>query len=262
MDEDIASIVGRLAKPSAMLGKHALGQVLRLSTALKQETSSRSTHLLGKAREGQWPVLYSYMSDGWGCKISSGQSFHLGQHLVRREGRVRAEFLLEKSMVKTLSPSGVVHTALRWEQPRGLGAGKTGWNMFQAALEHETVMREYVPEGIVMTFVLQDGLHYGCMARRLLARQELFYDASDDPEVAEDPEHPSRLTDWFFSLRCIAHVASSSISWGMAEFSTKAVLDEVHIGIASCRNSSQEIFQVVHEFVCSSVVFEDSFVVY
>lgn len=258
MSEDIGDVVRRLARPSAMLGKHAIGEVLRLTTAIKEETTSRIKELLERANREGWPVLYTYMSDGWGCKISSGQAVHVGEHIVRREGRVRAEFLLEKSILKTLSPSGVVHTALRWEQPRGLGAGKTGWHVFQAAVEHDTVLRDYVPQGMVMTFLLQDGLHVQGMSRRMMARQELFYDASDNPEVADDTEHPLRLTDWCFGMRCIAHVASSAISWGMAEFCTKTLLDEIHIGIASCRNSSHELFQVVHEFVCTQVVFQDS----
>lgn len=137
MEEDIGAVVRRLCTPSAMLGKHALGEVLRLTTAIKQEAVARTSELLNKARGGTWPVLMTYMSDGWGCKVSSGQACHVGQHIIRREGRVRAEILLEKTMLKTLSPAGVVQSALRWEEPRGMGKGKTGWHIFQAAVEHD-----------------------------------------------------------------------------------------------------------------------------
>lgn len=241
-----------------MLGNHAVGEVLRLTAAIKQETNSRARDLLHKASVHGWPVLYTYMSDGWGCKVSTGRAVHVGQHLVRREGKVRAEFLLERSMFKTMSPDGPVQTSLRWEQPRGFAAGKSGWHIFQAAVEHETVLRGLGLGGVVMTFLLQDGLHISGLLRRLQARQELYYDSSENAGVAGDPEHPDRLTDWFFSMRCIAHVASSSISWEAAGFSAKDLLDEVHIGIASCRNSSNELFQVVCEFVSSRTLFQDS----
>eukprot|EP00959_Pyramimonas_sp_CCMP1952_P118880 2485399-Pyramimonas_sp.AAC.1 len=198
------------------------------------------------------------MSDGWGCKISDSKTALLGEHVLRRTGRVRAEFLLEKSIVKTISPSGEIRSAMRFEAPRGLGQGKTGWHMLQAAVDHEETLRQHVHDGVVITFVLQDGLHFAGMSRRMEARCDLFYDALDDPSVSTDPHHPLRLSDWFFGMRCIAHVASSAISWGMSEVSTKQLLDDIHIGIKSCRDTSNELFQVVFQFVCSAhVVFED-----
>lgn len=97
-EESIIDIVKRRSRPAAMLGNHAVGEVLRLTAAIKHETTSRARDLLHRASSQGFPVLYTYMSDGWGCKVSTGRVVHVGQHIVRREGKVRAEFLLERSM--------------------------------------------------------------------------------------------------------------------------------------------------------------------
>jgi hypothetical protein len=46
----------------------------------------------------------------------------------------------------------------------------------------------------------------------------------------------------FCSLRGVPHVASSAIGNSMIDFKDKALLDEIHIGIASLENSSHSFF--------------------
>ncbi len=95
--------------------------------------------------------------------------------------------------------------------PRGLGEGKLGWRVFQAAMEPQPDTREVVPTGRVMDFSVQDGLRNAGMARRFHARDELWRDTSEDSEVAENRYHATRKTHWNLSLRSVAHSTISSL---------------------------------------------------
>ena len=128
--------------------------------------------------------------------------------------------------MKTITASHVVKTAYRWEQPRGLGEGKSGWNIFQAVCEHQGVLREEIPKSIITNLALQDGLHFRSMGRRMAARDDLWYDCHESVDVAYDPYHPLRLHHWNFHARCVAHVVSSGLAKGMCEFSSKDILGE------------------------------------
>ena len=258
MVEEFREWVRAMCRPSTMLGRNAGPRVQKLCKAIKEEIRSQRAVLIAKAQSPDCPMMVTYMSDGWGCKVSTNTRLHVGSQAINREGKYRAEFLLEKSVMKTLSPCGRIFSSLCWDEPRSLSSGKSGWYVFAAATDHDNVIRSHKPEGIVLTMVLQDGLHAQSMGRRMQARGDLFYDCSDDNDVATDAWHPIRLKDWHFRLRCVAHSLSSAISWGLAEFSSKALLDEVHIGIASCQNTSTEIFQVVTEYVYDYSAFQRS----
>lgn len=180
--------------------------------ALTTETESRSRALVVQANQENRPVLYVYLSDGWSCKMSSAVAGKCDGKTIRREGKVKAEFLLERSLLKSMSANGEVSTSIRLMQPRSLGKGKSGWNCFQAACQFDPLMRELCPDSVILQMVLQDGLHAGSMGRRMLARVELGYDCSENIEIAGDPEHPSRLTDCFL---CVAsHTSHQAQSLG------------------------------------------------
>ena len=50
-------------------------------------------------------------------------------------GRSRAEFLLERGIVKVLDDNDDVHMAMILSHPRGMTLGKKAWNVFTAACD-------------------------------------------------------------------------------------------------------------------------------
>ena len=45
------------------------------------------------------PLMQTYMADGWGCTVRSTSTFTLGSHSVRRKGKHRHEFLLQRRLL-------------------------------------------------------------------------------------------------------------------------------------------------------------------
>mgnify|MGYP000057996702 FL=1 len=79
------------------------------------------------------PVLYAYLSDGWGCYVE--ETFIDPSCVVVRKGRSRAEFLLERGIVKVLDDNDDVRMAMILSHPRGMTLGKKAWNVFTAACD-------------------------------------------------------------------------------------------------------------------------------
>ena len=67
MAEDFASIVRRLATARNILGKHDDGEMLKVAAAIKQGAEEEWDKLLRDAKSAGDPVVYVYMSDGWGA---------------------------------------------------------------------------------------------------------------------------------------------------------------------------------------------------
>lgn len=247
--------VFQLCQPSAALGPTAITECRRLFRSITGVLQERWTSLLTSAVRDRRPILYVYGSDGWSTKLSECHAFKIGSRTIRREGRVRAEFLLEKTILKTIDDELRVSMAMRYSVPRSLTDGKLGWHMFQAAVEHDDYIRLKAPTGICIQWYLQDGLHHAGLARRLHARSEMFYDsAAAEGEAMEEPL--AKEMDWTLSWLCTSHVTSNAVKWGMSRHSSEQVHEDIHIGILALRNSSEELLKVVDRFVATRVIYE------
>lgn len=65
-----------------------------MGQAMSAMMNKRAVELLAAA--GNDPVMFAYMSDGWGAPVASRTSATFGEHLVLRRGRYRHELLLER----------------------------------------------------------------------------------------------------------------------------------------------------------------------
>eukprot|EP00974_Lingulodinium_polyedra_P042252 4055109-Lingulodinium_polyedra.AAC.1 len=73
-----------------------------------------------------------------------------------------------------------------------------------------------MPQQIVVSFYLQDGLHAGSFNRWHRARHELYYDVRvGDGDAAASEQ---RCKDWAIGMRCLLHVASSAVKWSLAQW--------------------------------------------
>eukprot|EP00974_Lingulodinium_polyedra_P047725 4582194-Lingulodinium_polyedra.AAC.1 len=118
--------------------------------------------------------------------------------------------------------------------PRLLEA-KGGWDVLGASLVHAWP-RHHAPQAIIVNIYLQDGLHAVSFGRRQQARHELYYDVA--AADGEEALLAGRLRDWVLPMRCMLHVASSSLKWGLSRWCSESVLDDTHMVIKSCINSS------------------------
>ena len=64
--------------------------------------------------------------------------------------------------------------------------------------------------------------------------------------------------DWTVGMRCILHVASSAIKWGLSPHSSEAVLDDAHKCIKGLRSSSESLLALVRSHVVSHTRYLDS----
>ena len=250
----IRRLAGRLSTPSAVLNSEEEGQLRKLADVVAHELRVRWDDLLQEAIAREFPILFAYASDGWGTKVAEGHAFACGSHIIRREGRVYTEFLLQRAILKSISPNLSVRIAMNIVEPRGLGAGKTGWNIWQAACDFAGLFRHDAGSNIVMSVYLQDGLHAAGFSRRMMGRHELPFGVElGEGSGLVDPA--AREKEWCFGWSCSSHAASNAIKWGLAPYSTSFVTEALHIAIASLKNSSEEILKVVNLFVATRVVF-------
>jgi hypothetical protein len=62
------------------------------------------------------------------------------------------------------------------------------------------------------------------------------------------------LTDFILFIHCVAHVFSLSMKWGLAPWSTKDILSNIHIAIKACNRSSYALYDQFDLFLSSRVV--------
>ena len=133
-------VVQSLATPSACLGDSGRWRSDICCSVLKTMLGRRwDTHLREAART-ESPVLFAYLSDGWGTKMPTQHRHVVGEHVFRREGKVRVEYLCERGILKTFSPTGEIRMAMRMSEPRGMAHGKSGWHIFAACCEYQDMM--------------------------------------------------------------------------------------------------------------------------
>ena len=216
--------------PSTALEKHCAPELEFLVSITQQVVAYRMARMLHQARSGD-PVMQIYASDGWATRLSDCHAVRVAGFIVKREGRVRAEFLLERHMLKVISPSGHIAFALQVSVPRCLLSGKTGWHLWEAAKQHQDFLREQVPAGIVISWYLQDGMHHSNLKWKFEAMHELYYRLQEEEEEEGDQqvEVLAREKDWNFTWLCTSHVASNAIKWAMHTMSSEEIHDSIAI---------------------------------
>ena len=150
--------VRRLATPSLTLSPKDSAAVERLASCLDATLQRRWHILLKNAVDEELPLLYCYASDGWGTKLSEGHSYSIGPHIIRREGRVYTEFLLQRAVLKSIEADSAINMAMSIVAPIGMGEGKSGWHIWQAACNFTELLRFSAAHNIVMSVYMQDGL--------------------------------------------------------------------------------------------------------
>ena len=166
------------------------------------------------------PSFESYQSDGWSTFVSSHHLSEVGAYRVTRTGRARKEFLLERAIYKTTDPSHHITSKLYITPPKPMDEGICGWNVFGAASDQSTMLREAGHRGVIGSHYLQDGLHADNFLRRQRARHRLYYEEDiylGDP----DARYKESQMDLVFGGRCKIHTGSNGIKWAMKPWSSE-----------------------------------------
>ena len=166
------------------------------------------------------------------------------------------DFLIERVLVKTRLPAGEVRFSLRTSPAKKMD-DKSGWSIFSASLD-SPFHRTHVPRGIVQTVYLQDGLHAEQFLQRQRARHALYYQLMES-EMEPDEVWWLSVQDWQWGFWCVLHIASLAVKWGMRmQLRDAAVLESVHLSVASLRNAVGVIMDQTDEFIATRVVCRDS----
>ena len=256
MDRDqIRGMIEELRGTGTDLDTESLALMHKVCCIIERMTSDRCRNLVSMA--GKRPVLAVFMSDGWSCDIRQRVRESAGDVVVNRTTRLRTEFILQRSMIKTLIGSDM-HFAVKIERPRPLAEKKCN-DIWVAANDHMAMLKLQGHKGISITFYLQDGLMAKPFGKRMQARHKLFFNPKHCPLKFDDEADLmlSELSDWVFALNCAAHCASRALKWGLMTMVVgESLLEDVHILCSSLLRASTGLHKNVREFVARCVSFD------
>ena len=250
---DIKALMQELTSTAVDMSGDQLTDLHRACTIIEEITSFQCNQIISGC--GDRPCLQIFMSDGWSTDIRT--RFRESSHGldVRRTGRLRTEFIVQRMIVK-----GVVNSemqiAMKVERPRPLAAKKC-IDIFSAACDHCPLLKLSGHKGISVSVYLQDGLFAAPFGNRMHARHNLFF--KHCPLKFADPSDKDmcELQDWVLTWCCIAHSASRALKWGLKLLITDSeLLESIHMSISSLLRASTGIHQSVHQFIMSCVAYD------
>jgi uncharacterized membrane protein len=247
---------------------------LNFTAASKSSSASEVPHMLAVAacfaafREEQFdeilklanktdaPTSNAFQSDGWWTKTATICTKRVDGILIKRTGFTRNEHLLEIQVLKTISVVGNITMCTSAPEFSKL-ASDSGWVIFKSACgatPMSSALEAHGGERVQQQWYLQDGLHSAAFARDMRARHHLYHrQVAYYAGTGEAGQRCGRC--WTGGMRCCFRSASSGLKWGMTPYSSKDILDAVHITIQSCINFSSEILNEIPSVVMSRTRF-------
>ena len=185
------------------------------------------------------PVMMNYQSDGWSCWTMKHETTSIGSHKFTRIGRKRVGFLLEQTIVKTITARGEVTGSIYATPARSLETLDC-WTITQAAWEHFPMLRRTGHKGLIRSVYLQDGMHYTAFAIHSKAKHKLYYTADSSPGDDDEAWQQSNY-DVVLGIKCMAHACGNGVKWGTKRFTSESLLKDPHCGIRSLRQTSEQL---------------------
>ena len=200
--------------------------------------------------------LFVYMSDGWGADCNTSTAVRQGDHLVRRRGKFRHEFLLERG-IHIVKPFGCdAKKRMLISPPRGLSAGKKGWNIFTAGHEYFPKLRVAGCEAISQQAYILDGQFFQGTTANWEAMHKLYH-ATTDPEILGPEAHILELTDWTWKIKCCSHGFSNAIRRGLDPYNSAETVEESFKVIRGLRDSSTDLMLKIEVFMVRRMRFRE-----
>ena len=248
-------MMAELTSTSVDMTNEQLTALHRACTIIEEITAGKCKEIMSMA--GESPCIQIFMSDGWSTDIRSRFCSSSGGVDVRRTGRLRTEFVVQRMIVKAMV-NGQMEIGMKIERPRPLAAKKCN-DIFSAACDHCALPKLFGHKGISISVYLQDGLFARPFGRRMQARHNLFlkpelcpvtFASGADRELCE-------LRDWVLIWCCCAHSCSRALKWGLKSLVVDSeMLESVHICISALLRASTGLHQSVPLFILNSVAYD------
>ena len=98
LPDELRALAVQLACTSLALSPQQLRQVEILAYSIAAFSQQEWEELISCAVASSSPLLYCHGSDGWSRIISETVQVKLDEHLIKRHGKLRAEFNLEREI--------------------------------------------------------------------------------------------------------------------------------------------------------------------
>lgn len=234
-------------------------QVCTLARTIHTFFLLRWTALLTTLHHDPSPVMLTYLSDGWSAFIWQVKVMRSGNKTIQTWERERQEFVLERGILK-VEKGDRIEAAMLFGAPRPLLDGKTAWNMYTTFVQFSPPLRTFTT-GACVLFAVFDGLQKECLKRMLNARRTLYYEhlrcqAEDStaPIDQSNVTYLAMLTDFVIVMHCIMHVLNLCLKWGVYLHVSPDILENLHIAVRSCNQSTWAINDQLQLFINSRVV--------
>lgn len=202
------------------------------------------------------PLMQIYMADGWGASVNQVREYKIGGHSLRRVGKHRHEFLLQRHVLQTME--GIVSPPkllMIMSEPKSMRHGRGSWNVFQAACDGPPTLRNAGHKGIAVQVYCFDGQLFSALTKRFSELTVAWYSVC----YQEWDAALLRSTDWPLFVKCRSHSCSNAIAWGMKLLSSAlSNHKDPYIAVCALRNSSSELHVHIPEFAGSSRVLSHS----
>ena len=199
---------------------------------------------LSYVNRGDW---VHYQQDGWSCDMSSRKVSKIqldhSALVVRRNGRLRMEYMLNRGFAKRMV-GDVVEVAVKVGEPIGMSLGKAAWHAFSAACDFVPIPRSLGAKGITITAYVLDGALFQPVRRHCMARHALYYDDEYGVEVA-GVRLELAASDWVVGMKCVLHGCGNSIKWGLLTTFPHVDRDAVHIMIKALNNCKTALYSKI-----------------
>ena len=210
--QDIRSLMVELQSLSVDMDSVTLSQVDTACKVIENMTAQQCRNVISQA--GNRACLLTFMSDGWSTDLRTTTVASACEVRVRRPHRLRSEFVMQRSIVKTqVGASSEVVMAIKMDRPRLL-ASKKCLDIWSAACDHFPLLKLARHGGISVSVYIQDGLFAKPFGRLMHARHSLFFEKGMCPiQFASDTEREiAELKDWVIPATCCAHACSKTLT--------------------------------------------------
>ena len=114
------------------MGVEQVACVEKSCAIIEDMTSEKARRLVASA--GDKACLSIFQSDGWSTDVRTRDSSFVGKVSVSRTGRLRTEFAMQRSIIKSKDQHGQMQCVVVLARPRCLGSKKCS-DLWSAAIE-------------------------------------------------------------------------------------------------------------------------------
>ena len=146
---------------------------LRMGASLQEHWETETGAHLARLKDSSAPCMNQYMNDGWSIFLWNVKAQNIQGKRTRTCSKVRRELLLERSILKSISGTGL-EMSMNFGAPRPLSEGRTAWHVFGAMCEWQEPLRAFT-EAPIWNFYVFDGHLQSPLTRLACARHSMYY---------------------------------------------------------------------------------------